>query len=85
MDDHCRAFEFDVGMRVQLTPLGIGRCPRLKSHTGVIIGKSHLGKAYRVLLDGRKMPLALHEGYIETERDSATTRSAPTPSRSPRD
>ena len=55
------------GTRVRLTKLGVERCPKLKSHFGIIVGVSHGGKSFRVLIDGRKMPLALHESYIETE------------------
>jgi len=55
------------GTRVRLTKLGVERCPKLKSHFGIIVGVSHGGKSFRVLIDGRKMPLALHESYIEAE------------------
>ena len=54
-------------MRVRLTRLGIERSPKLKSHTGIIVGVSHGGKSFRILIDGRKMPIALHESYIEAE------------------
>jgi len=55
------------GTRVRLTKLGIERSPKLMSHTGIIVGVSHGSRSYRVLIDGRKMPLALHETYIEPE------------------
>jgi hypothetical protein len=56
------------GTRVRLTKLGIERSPKLKSHTGIIVGVSHGARSFRVLIDGRKMPLALHESYIEADR-----------------
>jgi hypothetical protein len=32
-----------------------------------VIGKSPQGNAFRVLIDGRKMPITLHETYIEAQ------------------
>ena len=55
------------GLRVRLTPLGVERCPRLVSHTGIIVGASTRGQAVRVLIDGRTYPVTLHESYIEPE------------------
>ncbi len=56
--------EYEIGDRVALTTLGRERSPKLKSTTGVIVGKSRDARAYRVLIDGRKAPLLLHETYI---------------------
>ena len=56
------------GKRVRLTTLGIDRCPKLKSHTGVIVATSKQSNSFRILIDGRKMPIALHESYIEAEQ-----------------
>jgi hypothetical protein len=56
------------GTRVRLTSLGMDRCPRLKSRTGVIVAASKQSQSFRVLIDGRKMPLALHASYIEAEQ-----------------
>jgi hypothetical protein len=55
------------GTRVRLTKLGVERSPKLRSHAGIIVGVSHGSRSYRVLIDGRKMPLALHESYLEPE------------------
>jgi hypothetical protein len=47
--------------------LGRLRCPKLKNHTGIVISKSAQSNAFRVLIDGRKMPITLHESYIEAQ------------------
>lgn len=64
---HEREDDLKQGVRIRLTPLGIERCPRLKSHTGIIVGTAKRGNAFRVLIDGRKVPLMLHESYVEAE------------------
>lgn len=58
--------EFKIGDRVVLTALGRERSPKLKSTTGVILGKSPGTEAYRVLFDGRTTPLLVHQSYIES-------------------
>jgi hypothetical protein len=62
-DDH----ELTAGRRIKLTALGKLRCPKLKNDTGVVVGKSPQSNAFRVLIDGRKMPITLHESYIERQ------------------
>ena len=64
---HDRDDELKPGTRVRLTTLGVQRCPRLRSHTGVIAAASNQSNSFRVLIDGRKLPIALHESYIEAE------------------
>ena len=59
--------DLEPGQRVRLTPLGVQRCPKFKSYTGVVVGVAKRGRAYRVQLDGRSMPTMLHESYIEPE------------------
>jgi hypothetical protein len=54
-----------VGARVRLSRHGLERRPRLNSQTEVIVGTSSRSSSFRVLIDGRKMPLTLHESYIE--------------------
>lgn len=61
--------ELKVGSGFRLSALGIKRCRRLKKPTGVIIGVSPTGSSFRVLLDGRKQPVTLHESYIEPDAD----------------
>jgi hypothetical protein len=55
------------GTRIRLSQLGLERCPRIASHTGVVVGTTSRSASIRVLLDGRKMPMTLHTSYIEPE------------------
>ena len=59
--------ELGPGKRIRLSALGKERCPKLKNHTGIVVGKSPRSNAFRVLIDGRKMPITLHESYIELQ------------------
>lgn len=59
--------ELTAGRRIKLTALGKLRCPKLKNDTGLVVGKSPQSNAFRVLIDGRKMPITLHESYIELQ------------------
>jgi hypothetical protein len=59
--------KLQAGSRIRLSPLGVERCARLKSHTGMVVGINPSGTSFRVLIDGRKLPLSLHESYIEPE------------------
>jgi hypothetical protein len=57
--------ELKVGSRVRLSALGIKRCPGLKSRIGAVVGLSPTGSSFRVILEGRRQPITLHESYIE--------------------
>jgi hypothetical protein len=56
--------EIRHGMRVRLSVLGKERCPRLKNGSGVILRRNG-PSTIRVLFDGRKQPITLHESYVE--------------------
>jgi hypothetical protein len=56
-----------AGARIRLSALGVERCYRLKSHTGTIVRINPGGKSFRILIDGRKLPLTLHESYVELD------------------
>ena len=56
-----------MGLRIRLSALGARRCSKLKSHTGTIVGINPGGTSFRILIDGRKLPLTLHVSYIESE------------------
>jgi len=56
--------EMKPGQRIRLSALGKARCPRVKVHTGVIVGEP-LGRGVRIMLDGSKTPITLHKSYIE--------------------
>ena len=57
-----------IGARIRLSALGIERCPKFKNPTrGIIVGVNSIGTSFRILLDGRKLPVTLHMSYIELE------------------
>jgi hypothetical protein len=58
-----------IGSRFRLSALGIKRCRRLKSRTGVVVGLSPTGSSFRVLLEGRRQPMTLHESYVEPDSE----------------
>src|SRR6266850_5960481 len=49
--------------------LALDRCPRLKSRTGLIVGINPSGTSFRVLIDGRKLPVTLHQSYVEPDEE----------------
>jgi hypothetical protein len=65
MHDRCDGLK--IGMRVRLSALGLKRSPKTDTHKGVIVGVNSTSSSVRVLLDGRRTPLALHSSYIEPE------------------
>jgi hypothetical protein len=69
--EQSRSNDLKIGSRVRLSALGIKRCPGLKSRTGVIVGLSPTGSSFRVLLEGRRQPITLHESYIEPDSEHA--------------
>jgi hypothetical protein len=54
----------EPGARFQLSPLGIERCPRQVSHTGVVIDVARTKSGVRVLFDGTKAIRIIHRTYI---------------------
>jgi hypothetical protein len=59
--------ELKPGMRIRLSALGRARSPRMKVHTGVIVGLTDGREGVRVVMDGSKSPITLHESYIERQ------------------
>jgi hypothetical protein len=59
--------DLKVGSRIRLSALGIERCPGLKGRTGVVVGLSPTGSSFRVILEGRRQPITLHESYVEPD------------------
>jgi hypothetical protein len=57
-----------AGSRIRLSALGIERCHRLKSHTG-IISIYPSGTSFRILIDGRKLPVTLHQSYVQPDEE----------------
>jgi hypothetical protein len=66
MGDHDGS-ELKSGMRIRLSALGRARSPRMKVHTGVIVGLTDGSEGVRVMMDGSKSPITLHETYIEPQ------------------
>ena len=66
MGDHHDS-ELKPGMRIRLSALGRARSPRMKVHTGVIVGLTDGSEGVRVMMDGSKSPITLHESYIEQQ------------------
>ncbi|MDB5576106.1 MAG: hypothetical protein JWR80_1282 [Bradyrhizobium sp.] len=64
MHDRCDGLK--IGMRVRLSVIGLMRSPKTDTHTGVIVGMRS-STSIRVLLDGRRVPLAVHKSYVEPE------------------
>jgi hypothetical protein len=56
--------ELRPGCRVQLTPLGAERCPKLQIRTGTILSEARNANGFRVQFDGAKHPQTLHRTYI---------------------
>ena len=59
--------ELKPGMRIRLSALGRARSPRMKVQTGVIVGLTDGREGVRVIMDGSKSPITLHESYIEQQ------------------
>lgn len=57
---HDRDNELKAGARIRLSALGKQRCPRIKVHTGIIVGRINRADAFRILFDGRKVPVTFH-------------------------
>jgi hypothetical protein len=74
-----------AGSRIRLSALGIERCAKLKSRTGLIVSINPGGTSFRVLIDGRKLPVTLHQSYVEPDEERhpparlAKNRTASTP------
>jgi len=67
--------EFWPGQRIRLSALGRARSPRIKVHTGVIVGEAP-GSGVRIILDGSKTPMKLHKSYIEPHTDASAPANA---------
>jgi hypothetical protein len=56
--------ELKPGCRIQLTRLGIERCPKLRMRTGTILSEARNANGFRVQFDGARSPQSLHRTYI---------------------
>src|ERR1700689_298199 len=66
--------DLKVGSRFRLSALGVKRCHRFKTRTGVIVGLSPTGSSLRVMLEGGRQPVTLHESYVEPDSELGTLR-----------
>jgi hypothetical protein len=67
-----------LGSRIRLSALGIERCPKFKNPTcGIVVGANSMGTSFRILLDGRKLPITLHVSYIELEEEQQPCSAKP--------
>jgi hypothetical protein len=48
-----------------MSALGAARCPRIAEKQGIIVGTGRYSNSIRVLFDGSKLPVSLHQGYVE--------------------
>ncbi|MCC8942817.1 hypothetical protein H8A99_42025 [Bradyrhizobium sp. Arg68] len=61
---------FQIGDRVHLSELGASRLKKAPSKTGRIVGAGKASKlAVRVLFDGMKTPVSLHQSYLELDEE----------------
>ena len=59
--------ELKPGTPIRLSALGRARSPRTKVQTGVILRLNQGSGGAWVLFDGRKMPIKVHQSYIEPQ------------------
>ena len=55
----------EVGARLKMSALGAARCPRLADRQGIIVGGGRYHCTVRVIFDGSKSPMSLHQDYLE--------------------
>jgi hypothetical protein len=59
---------FRMGDHVRLSELGASRLKKAPSKTGRIVGAGKASKlTIRVLFDGMKRPVSLHQSYLELD------------------
>ena len=63
--DGRQASRISIGVRVKMSKLGRLRNRHFAKKIGTIVGSGRLNSSFRVLFDGRKTPITLHEDYIE--------------------
>jgi hypothetical protein len=64
-NDARQASRIFIGVRVKMSKLGRLRNRHFAEKIGTIVGSGRLNSSFRVLFDGRKTPITLHEDYIE--------------------
>jgi hypothetical protein len=73
-----------IGARMRLSALGIERCPKFKNPTrAIVVGANSIDTSFRILLDGRKLPVMLHVSHIELENERQPSRAIEPPQLGP--
>jgi hypothetical protein len=63
--DRRQASRIFIGARIKMSKLGRLRNRHFAEKVGTVVGSGRLNSSFRVLFDGRKTPITLHEDYIE--------------------
>ena len=63
--DGRQAVRIFVGARIKMSKLGKSRNRHFADKEGTVVGSGRLNRSFRVLFDGRKTPITLHQDYIE--------------------
>jgi hypothetical protein len=63
--DGRQASRIFIGARIKMSKLGRLRNRHFAEKVGMVVGSGRLNSSFRVLFDGRKTPITLHEDYIE--------------------
>ncbi|WP_143278245.1 hypothetical protein [Bradyrhizobium sp. UFLA03-84] len=59
---------FRIGDKVRLSQLGANRIKKAPSKTGRVVGAGKTSRrAFRVLFDGMRFPVSLHQSYLELD------------------
>lgn len=64
-NDGRRVSRIFVGARIKMSKLGQSRNRHFADKEGTVVGSGRLNRSFRVLFDGRKTPITLHQDYIE--------------------
>jgi hypothetical protein len=71
---------FQMGDRVRLSELGASRMKEAPSKVGRVVGAGKASKlTIRVLFDGMKCPVSLHQSYLEPDEREPWTSPLPAP------
>jgi hypothetical protein len=63
--DGRQASRIFIGARIKMSKLGRLRNRHFAEKAGTVVGGGRLNSSFRILFDGRKTPITLHEDYIE--------------------
>ena len=63
--DGRQAARIFIGARIKMSEPGKSRNRHFADKEGTVVGSGWLKRSFRVLFDGRKTPITLHQDYIE--------------------